>query len=169
MIALANFMHASDINTQKVLQLQHEFEKAFNEYLGKTVYMVYILESGNMSFINEVHVGEMYQKAVVDNQAKITATTGYIQKGISVYKDNDLEKEIKELNKRIQKSLIDKKPVFKETMRRYKNNEDEGHMKYNPSYRTFYWWQLRNGKPINKLKGHSDQIINGILYPSRIK
>ena len=145
-IELYKNMRQDSVYTQTVLQYQHEFEVALNNFLGRTIYLSYVVPDGNLYFYGDVNIGELYRQATANKgRGNISQT--------KMFDANDLEEDLK---KDILKSIADRKKVYQEALARYRRNKGEEHMNYNISERTFYWWAQYH----KKLAGWTDPIVN---------
>lgn len=139
-------MRAETSYTQKVLKYQHMFEVALNQFLGREIYLTYVTDSGNLNFYGDANIGKLYETATANRgRGNISAS--------SLFDANDLQEDIK---KDITESMMNKTMVYQTAIKRYRNNDDEEHMNYNISKKTFYWW-LQYHK---KLGGWTDPIVN---------
>lgn len=154
-------MELSNNYTKMMLQYQHHFENLLNQFLGKTVYLAYVGAEGEINFYNQTHVGQLYKKAIAQYQGG----RGKVFKD-KLFDANDLQESLK---KDIQESIKIRKPVFLEAQARYYRNEDQAHMKYNPSKNTFYWWKLRNAQVINKLAGWTQPITRSRIVEAYVE
>ena len=134
--------------TRKVLNYQHQFETALNNFLGRYIYLTYVTEEGDLKYFDDIAVEELYQKAT-GNKGR-----GNISKGIV---DNTEQRLIeKELQEQLKRSEKKRKAVYLEAIRRYENNATEDYMNYNISRKTFYWWKTYH----KILGGFTDPIVN---------
>ena len=154
-------METSNNYTKMMLQYQHQFENLLNQFLGKTVYLAYVGAQGEINFYDEAHVGDLYKTAIAQYQG---GRGKVFQKNI--FDANDLQESLK---KDIQKSINIRRPVFLQAQARYYRNEDQAHMKYNPSKNTFYWWKLRNSQIINELEGWTDPITRSRIVEAYVE
>lgn len=116
-------MRTVDNFSAQAVSLQHQFEERVNSFLGRTIYLTYVMTDGNMSFLDEAHIGQLYQ----------TATKAYGRGNISagnVMETQDLEQD---LLQRVQNSIAQRKDVYT-TILGMVNNPDND--------RRFYWHEL---------------------------
>lgn len=133
--------------TQKVLHFQHEFETSLNNFLGRTIYLTYVTDSGDFNFYGDANIGKLYETATANRgRGNISAS--------KMFDANDLQENIQQ---EINESILNKMLVYQTALKRYRKNDgDEEYMNYRPSDRTFYWW-LQYHK---KLGGWTDPIVN---------
>lgn len=114
--------NVDNFSAQAVL-LQHQFEERVNAFLGRTIYLTYVMKDGNMSFLDEAHIGQLYQ----------TATKAYGRGNISasnMIETQDLEQD---LLQRVQNSIAQRKDVYTTVLSMVNDPDND---------RRFYWHEL---------------------------
>ena len=132
--------------TRAIIQYQHEFEVALDNFLGRTIYLTYVVPEGDLYFYGSANIGELYKTATAQKGRANIAES-------KMFEANDLQAKIKE---DIKRSIANKKKVYQEALSRYDKDKKEEYMHYNPSEKTFYWWAQYH----KKLGGWTDRISN---------
>jgi hypothetical protein len=156
-------MRSDSLYTRQVLKAQHEFEKKVNEFLNRKIYLTYVDEQGSVIAYDDIAVEQIYQQAT-GNVGRGNINPGAIRKATNI------DKEVLDINKKIQKSVAKRKEVYLTAIQRWESNSSEGNKNYNPSYHTFYW-RLNNSHNItgwtNKIdsrgviaEGYAEAVIN---------
>ena len=129
--ALYDLMRKDTQYTRDILQYQHTFENALDTFLGRTIYLSYVMPDGNLRFYGEAKIGELY-KTAAKQWGRGNITKGKVLK----LEEDELQKEIQD---EIKNSIRNKNLVYQEALARYtQKNKEETYMHYNPSERTFY-------------------------------
>lgn len=154
-------MRLSSSYTQEVLQSQHIFEMALNDFLGRKIYLSYVYTDGGISFLGDGNISELYQKA--------TANVGRGNIGESVLESfteqNDVIEKIK---KELQESIKKRKAVYQTAYQRYEKTKKEK-MHYKNSAKTYYWYineeknRLRHTNPINTAGIIAEAYANAVI------
>lgn len=135
--------------TRVMVTYQHEFEVVLNKFLGKNLYLTYVMPNGEIIYFDEINVGEMYLKAR-QNRGRGNISGSVVKKmTASGIQDQRLRQDLKT-------SADRKKRVYQEAVTRFKKNKAENYMNYDPSKNTFYWWQVDH----KTLGGWTRPIVN---------
>lgn len=116
-------MRTVDNFSAQVVSLQHEFESRINSFLDRTIYLAYVMQDGGISFLDEAHIGELYQHV----------TKAYGRGNISagaMIESQDLEVD---LLKKVQNSMAQRQQVYTTVLGMVQDPDND---------RRFYWHEL---------------------------
>ncbi len=158
-LELEKRMAKSNQNTQTALGYQHVFEEQLNVFFGRTIYLTYVTDDGNINYYNEATIGRLYRERAragsgkgkfnksIINEKKMN--DGSISEG---FETKDLQEELKE---RLEKSQMDKQFVYVTALQRYNNTTSKPEdYHYNFPEKTFYWHYS------STYLGHTEKINN---------
>ena len=154
-------MSEDNKKTRDTLIAMNKFEEALNAFLGRTIYLTYVTADGYLNYYNDAHIEDIYKtKAYKSSGGRGVGITGLLD-------SNDLIGDIKQ---KLKDAEVGKRMVYMTAIERYKKNDVEEKMKYNPSKKTFYWYTnlkrhyLNHTDVISQIgdiaEGYADAVIN---------
>lgn len=131
--------------TRRILELQHQYEKALNTFFGREIHLTYVTEDGTVLAFSDLATGKLYEMGT-RNAGRANFNKAMIDSIIKYNSDMD------EINKRLQQSAEKRREVYSEALKRWEFYEnpktgetevktEKEHGKY---FHHFYWKQLGN-------------------------
>lgn len=126
----------------KILDAQHNFEIALDEYLGRQTFMSIVLPDGTPIFYDSEHIGsEVYSQATGNKgRGNIDFTDKQFSPNLDIFHfASSMQQSLQE---KIKISLANKKEVYTEALNKYRKNAyDRMHYpsRSESSERTLYW------------------------------
>lgn len=157
---IGTLMHGDQTKFQNLLQLSHNFENAFNNFLGREVPLTWVNSVGDIYIASEETLAKLYSKAKVD-KTKSSRTYRGTLKGVnqSMFENNHLNPKLAKLQADINESAKNKKALLLEGRRRYhKSDKMQYAKKHQDQIKNIYWATTdpSDGQP----KGWSNQIVS---------
>ena len=140
--ATYSLMRDDENELRRLLQEQHSFQIALDQYLGRETFLSIVLPDGTPIFYDSQNIGkELYTRATkqqgrgtIDMSAKKTAEE------IDMF--NFARNMDSILQEKIKKSVANRRLVYTTALERYQKNKDPNHMRYDNSLNTL-WWRTR--------------------------
>ena len=167
--AIGALMHDDVSSLQNILILSHTFESALNNFLGRTIPITWVSNTGNIKIAEESTVLSLYGSANLGLSAQHDLKAGISGRSyagrIEGVNNKTFSKEVtdpklKQLQEQINKSSENKKRVFVEAKRRYSNSPNMAYAsnpKTSGTVQNIYWRVFyTNGSRLR----HSQKIAN---------
>lgn len=164
-----NLMREKNSVRQELIKYQFEFQKAFNEFLGRTINLIWIDYNGDICFAKELTAKQIYKQSDKDGSLSISA----LSKSASVKKFNNFLSKLGDRGQKIKNHLNNYRQLYNEIQKRWKNNHYKAgsnstwyDYKIDDKYifrDTFYWEDSYSKEPgpAKNRYSHSKKINRG--------